>query len=218
MTFCLNTKIISPEKNISINNAVILLHGYGGDRNDISALILSWQRFLPNTIFLCPDGHQPCEINPSGFQWFDLTKDDEEYILAESINAEKKLNQFIEEVKAKYKLKNYQICLCGFSQGSMLSLNLGLTNEESFSSIVGFSGKIINKNNLSKRLKSKTKILLLHGDQDEVVNPTNLLEAKDFLVRNNIPVETNMIKNCGHHISVVASSLALKFIKKNFKT
>ncbi len=218
MTFCLNTKIISPEKNISINNAVILLHGYGGDGNDISALILSWQRFLPNTIFLCPDGHQPCEINPSGFQWFDLTKDDEEYILAESINAEKKLNQFIEEVKAKYKLKNYQICLCGFSQGSMLSLNLGLTNEESFSSIVGFSGKIINKNNLSKRLKSKTKILLLHGDQDEVVNPTNLLEAKDFLVRNNIPAETNMIKNCGHHISVVASSLALKFIKKNFKT
>ena len=218
MTFCLNTKIIIPKKNISINNAVILLHGYGGDGNDISALTLSWRRFLPNTIFLCPDGHQPCEINPSGFQWFDLTKDDEEYILAESINAEKKLNQFIEEVKAKYKLKNYQICLCGFSQGSMLSLNLGLTNEESFSSIVGFSGKIINKNNLSKRLKSKTKILLLHGDQDEVVNPTNLLEAKDFLVRNNIPAETNMIKNCGHHISVVASSLALKFIKKNFKT
>ena len=69
-----------------------------------------------------------------------------------------------------------------------------------------------------KRIKSKTKILLLHGDKDEVVNPTNLLEAKDFLVRNNIPVETNIIKNCGHHISVEASSLALKFIKKNFKT
>ena len=81
MTFCLNTKIISPEKNISINNAVILLHGYGGDGNDISTLTLNWQRFLPNTIFLCPDAHQRCEINPSGFQWFDLTKDDQEYIL-----------------------------------------------------------------------------------------------------------------------------------------
>ena len=217
MTFCLNTKIISPEKNISINNAVILLHGYGGDGNDISALTLSWQRFLPNTIFLCPDGHEPCEINPSGFQWFDLTKDNQEYILEQSIAAEKKLNKFIEEIKLEYKLKNYQICLSGFSQGSMLSINLGLTNDESFSSVVGFSGKIINKKNLLKRLKSKTKILLLHGDQDEIVNSTNLLEAKDFLVRNNIPVETNMIKNCGHHISVEASSLAFKFIKKNFK-
>ena len=217
MTFCLNTKIISPEKNISINNAVILLHGYGGDGNDISALTLNWQRFLPNTIFLCPDGHQKCGINPSGFQWFDLTRDDQEYILNESINAEKKVNQFIEEIKIEYKLKNYQISLCGFSQGSMLSINLGVTNKENFSSIVGFSGKIINKNNLLLRIKSKTKILLIHGDQDEVVNPTNLLEAKDFLVRNNIPVETNMIKNCGHHISVEASSLALNFIKKNFK-
>ena len=61
----------------------------------------------------------------------------------------------------------------------MLSINLGLTNDESYSSVVGFSGKIINKNNLLKRMKSKTKMLLLHGDQDEVVNPTNLLEAKD---------------------------------------
>ena len=217
MTFCLNTKIISPEKDISINNAVILLHGYGGDGNDISTLTLNWQRFLPNTIFLCPDAHQRCEINPSGFQWFDLTKDDQEYILNESINAERKVNQFIEEVKAQYNLKNHQISLCGFSQGSMLSINLGLTNEEKFSSIVGFSGKIINKNNLLTRIKSKTKILLIHGDQDEVVNPTNLLESKDFLVRNNISVETNMIKNCGHHISVEASSLALNFIKKNFK-
>ena len=70
---------------------------------------------------------------------------------------------------------------------------------------------------IGSRIKSKTKILLIHGDQDEVVNPTNLLESKDFLVRNNIPVEANMIKNCGHHISAEASSLALKFIKKNFK-
>ena len=217
MTFCLNTKIISPENNISINNAVILLHGYGGDGNDISALTLNWQRFLPNTIFLCPDAHQRCEINPSGFQWFDLTKDDQEYILNESIHAERKVNQFIEEIKVHYNLKNHQISLCGFSQGSMLSINLGLTNEENFSSIVSFSGKIINKNNLLTRIKSKTKILLIHGDQDEVVNPTNLLESKDFLVRNNISVETNMIKNCGHHISVEASSLALNFIKKNFK-
>ena len=217
MTFCLNTKIINPEKDIPINNAVILLHGYGGDGNDISTITLNWQRFLPNSIFLCPNGYQKCEINPSGFQWFDLTNDNQDYILEQSLNAEKKVNEFIEEVKNEYKLKNDQICLCGFSQGCMLAINLGLTNDESYSSVVGFSGKIINKNNLLKRIKSKTKILLLHGDQDEVVNSTNLLEANDFLVRNNIPVEKNMIKNCGHHISVEASSLALNFIKKNLK-
>jgi phospholipase/carboxylesterase len=216
MTFSLNTKIIEPEKNSTIDNAIILLHGYGGDGKNISMLTVSWKRFLPNTIFLCPDGHEICPINPSGFQWFDLTKDDPEYILKESSKAEKKLHQFISEVKNKYKLNNSQICLLGFSQGCMMSINLGLTSNKNYNCVVGFSGKIIDKDDLLKRKKSSTKMLLLHGDLDEVVEPINLLEAKDFLVRNNVEVEINMIKNCEHHISVEASSLALKYIKNNF--
>ena len=111
MTFCLNTTIIKSEKDSLINNAIILLHGYGGSGKDISMLTVGWKRFLSNTIFLCPDGHEVCPINPSGFQWFDLTKNDPEYILEESSKAEKKLYQFISEVKNKYKLNNSQICL-----------------------------------------------------------------------------------------------------------
>ena len=217
MTFCLNTKIIKPEKKIPINNAIILLHGYGGDGQDISMLTLNWKRFLPNTIFLCPNGHEICSINPNGFQWFDLTKDDQQYILEQSIKAEQKLREFIDEIKKEYRLNNSQICLSGFSQGCMMSINLGLTSNENFICIVGFSGKIIDKDNLSKRKTSNPKMLLLHGDLDTVVPSTSLLEAKDFLIRNNVEVETKMIKNCGHHISVEASSLALNFIKKNLK-
>ena len=87
MTFCLNTTIIKPEKNEPIKNVIVLLHGYGGDGKDISMLSLNWKRFLPNTIFLCPNGHEKCAINPNGFQWFDLTKEDPEYILKESQKA-----------------------------------------------------------------------------------------------------------------------------------
>ena len=88
MTFCLETKIIEPDNNEKIDNAVILLHGYGGDGTDISMLTLNWKRFLNNTIFLCPNGHQRCSINPSGYQWFDLSIDDEKYITAEAVKAE----------------------------------------------------------------------------------------------------------------------------------
>jgi len=102
MQFSLNTVVIKPEKNLPITNAIILLHGYGGDGKDISMLTLNWKRFLPNTVFLCPDGHEICSINPSGFQWFDLSKDDKEYILAQSMKAEKILARFIDEVKKKY--------------------------------------------------------------------------------------------------------------------
>ena len=217
MTFCLKTIIIKPENDMPIKNAIILLHGYGGDGKDISMLSMNWKRFLTNTVFLCPDAHERCPVNPNGFQWFDLTKEDHQYILEQSIKAEKQLHQFIDEVKKEYNLKNSEICLCGFSQGCMMSINLGLTSNENLNCIVGFSGKIINKDDLSRRKISNTKMLLLHGDIDEVVPSVNLLEAKDFLIRNNIEVETNMIKNCGHHIPVEASSLALKYIKENFK-
>ena len=132
MTFCLDTTIIKPEKDVKIKNAVILLHGYGGDGKDISMLSLNWKRHLANTIFLCPNGHEPCSINPSGYQWFDLTKDDPKYILEESIKAEKKLNQFIDEIKIKYNLENNKICLSGFSQGCMMSINLGITSDKEY--------------------------------------------------------------------------------------
>ena len=216
MTFCLTTTIIKPEKDIPIKQAVILLHGYGGDGKDISMLTLNWKRFLPNTIFLCPNGHEKCTINPTGYQWFDLTREDPEYILEQSQKAELKLQKFIQEVKKDYNLKNSQICLSGFSQGCMMSINLGLTNNENYNCIVGFSGKIINQIDLVNRKTSSTKMLLIHGDQDTVVSPTFLLEAKDFLIRNNVEVETKMMINCEHHIPTEASSEALKYIKSNF--
>ena len=217
MTFCLTASIIKPEKDMPIMNAIILLHGYGGDGNDISMLTLNWKRFLPNTIFLCPNGHEKCAISPTGYQWFDLTIDDPEYILEQSKKAEIKLKLFIEEIKNEYGLENSQICLSGFSQGCMMSINLGLTSIKNYNCIVGFSGKIINQKDLIKRKTSSTKMLLIHGDKDEVVSPTFLLEAKDFLIRNNVEIETKIIKNCDHHIPVKASSTALNYIKDNLQ-
>ena len=154
MTFCLETKIIRPEKNFKVKNAIILLHGYGGDGNDISMLTLNWKRYLPNTVFVCPDGHEKCSVNPSGYQWFDLSKDDSKYILDESKKAEKILNQFIGEIKSEFDLDNSKICLSGFSQGCMMSLNLGLNSKENYCCIVGFSGKIIDQNDLRNRIKN----------------------------------------------------------------
>ena len=214
MTFCLNSTIIKPQDNRKITNAIILLHGYGGDGKDISSLALNWQRHLPNTIFICPNGHEKCSINPSGFQWFDLTKDDPEYIVKETIKAEKILNKFIDEVKSEYLLEKKQICLSGFSQGCMMSINIGLISDQEYSCIVGFSGKIINQEDLKSRKKVLTNILLIHGDTDQVVSPNFMLEAKDFFIRNNVEIATHLIKNCDHNIPVEASSIALNYILK----
>ena len=196
MTLSLNTTIIEPEENEKIERAVILLHGYGGDGKDISMLTLNWKRFLKNTVFLCPDAHEVCSINPTGFQWFDLNNEDPEYTLQESKKAENVLNSYISEVSNYFDLEYSQICVSGFSQGCMMSINVGLTSEKEFSCIVGFSGRIINTKDLSTRIKTKTEILMIHGENDPIVPPNNLLEAKDFFIRKKIKIETLMINLC----------------------
>tara|TARA_B100000900_G_scaffold326988_1_gene287044 strand:+ start:53 stop:706 length:654 start_codon:yes stop_codon:yes gene_type:complete len=216
MTFCLDSIIIKPEKNAEIKNAIILLHGYGGSGEDISSLTLNWKRHLTNTVFICPNGHEICPINPSGFQWFDLTKEDRTYVLEQSIKAENKLRKFIDEIKDCFNLSNDRICLSGFSQGCMMSISLGLTCEQEYNCIVGFSGKIIDQDDLKSRKKISTPTLLIHGDADQVVHPNFMLEAKDFFIRNDVEIKTHLIKNCDHHIPIDASSIALNYIIKKF--
>ena len=78
---CLDTIVIEPNLGERPKNVVVLLHGYGGSGKDISILANYWKRFLPNTIFLCPNGPEECSINPLGYQWFDLSEESEDYII-----------------------------------------------------------------------------------------------------------------------------------------
>tara|TARA_Y100000768_G_scaffold383686_1_gene366288 strand:+ start:744 stop:1397 length:654 start_codon:yes stop_codon:yes gene_type:complete len=217
MTYTLNTIILDPLSKKKPKNAVILCHGYGGDGKDISILAGYWRTFLPETIFICPDAPEKCAASPSGFQWFDLLDQSEEQILSKSLIAENKLNQLIDEVKQKNDLNSDQIIIGGFSQGCMLTLQTGIKRKDNINSVIGYSGKIINTDHLSKNINSKPNILLMHGDIDQVVTIDAFLEAKDFFKKNKYEIETKIFENCEHRIPTEGSSLGLQFIKKHFK-
>ena len=196
--FSLDSITIKPKENEAIKKAIVLLHGYGGDGNDIAQVTLNWKRFLPNTLFVCPNAPEKCLISPSGYQWFDLSKDNDEFILNESKKNEIILKKFLNEVKEKFSIPNSKICLSGFSQGCMMSINVGLSSDEKYSGILGFSGKIISKKDLSKRIIHKPETLLLHGENDDIVPCVKSLEAKDFLERNKVPVQLEIIKTVSY--------------------
>ena len=195
--------------------AIVLCHGYGGDGKDISALAINWQRFLPDAIFLCPNAPEICSINPQGYQWFDLSSEKEEIIFEKSLAAEEKLNIFLDQVLNNLQPETKNLALVGFSQGCMISIQTGIKKKEQINSLVGYSGKIINKKHLSDNINSKPKIFLMHGENDTIVSPTHLLEAKEYLKKQGINVKTKMFKNCEHRIPVEGSSLGLGFLKKN---
>ena len=215
MSYSLNTIILEPLSKGKPKNAVILCHGYGGDGKDISILASYWKFHLPDTIFICPDAPERCAASPTGFQWFDLMDQTKEQILSKSLVAENKLNKLIDEVKEQNGLSADQIAISGFSQGCMISLQTGLKRKDKINSIIGYSGKIIDTDHLSKNIASKPNIILMHGDKDQVVTIDGLLEAKDFFHKLNYDITTQIFKNCEHRIPTEGSSLGLQFIKKH---
>ena len=194
---------------------IILCHGYGGSGQDISVLANSWRRFLPDAVFLCPNAPEVCTVNPLGYQWFDMNIENEETILEKSLVVEKKLNTFLDQVLDNFQLDIKNLALVGFSQGCMMIIQTALKKKEQINCLVGYSGKIINKQHLSDNIVSRPRIFLMHGDRDTIVSPSHLLESKDFLAQQNLKIRTKLFKNCEHKISVKASSLGLEFLRKN---
>ena len=215
MNYSLNAILL--KSGSQIKNAIILCHGYGGDGKDISVIANYWKNFLPNTLFLCPDAPEVCKVNPAGFQWFDLMDQSEDEILSKSLVAENKLNKFIDEVKEKNQLKTEEISLVGFSQGCMISLQTALKRKDRIKCLIGYSGKILNLGHLSKNILSRPEIYLMHGDKDQVVPISHLLEAQEFFLNEKYEINTKIFKNCEHRIPTEGLSTGLEFLKKNLK-
>ena len=215
MSYSLNTTILNPLSKEKPKNAVILCHGYGGDGKDISLLASYWRTYLPDTLFVCPDAPEKCAVSPKGFQWFDLTDQTHDQILVKSLVAEIKLNTLIDEVKNNNNLTGEKIAIGGFSQGCMISLQTGIKRKDKINSIIGYSGKIIDTMHLQNNINSRPDIILMHGDKDEIVPISFLLEAKEFFNKNKYQIKTQIFKNCEHRIPTEGSSAGLEFLKKN---
>ena len=213
--YILDCETVEPLSKNKPRQAIILCHGYGGDGKDISTLAINWQRFLPEAVFVCPNAPEVCTINPKGYQWFDLTSDKEELILEKSLIAESKLNTFLDQVLDNFQLDLNNLALVGFSQGCMIGIQTTLKKKQQVSCLIGYSGKVINQKHLSNNINSKPETFLMHGEDDTVVHPIHLLEAKEYLSKHGLKVKTKMFKDCEHRIPVEGVSLGLSFLRKN---
>ena len=214
-SYILDATTLFPLSKNKPRHAIVLCHGYGGDGKDISTLAVNWRRFLPDAIFLCPNAPEVCAVNPQGYQWFDSTTEKEEVILEKSLIAEEKLNTFLDQVFDNFQLESSNLALVGFSQGCMMSIQVGLKKKKKINCLIGYSGKVINQKHLSDNINSKPKIFLMHGANDTIVPPTHLLEAKEYLNKCGLKIKIKLFKNCDHIIPVEGSSLGLGFLRKN---
>ena len=169
------------------SSLVILLHGYGANGDDLLGLADPMSEYLPDTVFISPNAPEVCSGNPGGYQWFPIPWIDgssEEESEVGANRAIKDLNYFIDEVMHNEGLSEAETVLLGFSQGTMIGLHLAIRRDNSFASLVGFSGRLLRPDLVQEEKKNSLPILLLHGDQDDVVPFGSLAEASNVLRTN----------------------------------
>jgi phospholipase/carboxylesterase len=179
---------------------VILLHGLGADGNDLIGLAPYWARLLPAAEFLSPNAPFPCDMAPYGYQWFSSQDRSREAVLGGVRASAAILDSFIDEVLSERGLTAADLALVGFSQGTMMSLFVGLRRPEPVAGILGFSGRLIAPELLAEELRSRPPTLLVHGTDDPLVPYTCLADAEAALKATDVPVETVTCVGIGHSI------------------
>jgi phospholipase/carboxylesterase len=179
---------------------VILLHGLGADGNDLIGLAPYWSRLLPDAEFLSPDAPFPCDMAPYGYQWFSSQDRSREAVLGGVRAAAPVLDAFLDEALMERGLSDSDLALVGFSQGTMMSLFVGLRRDRPVAGIVGFSGRLLAPDLLATELRSRPPVLLVHGTEDPLVPYTSLAEAETALKEAGVPVEIATSVGIGHSI------------------
>jgi len=182
------------------NRLVILLHGLGADGNDLIGLAPYWAPLLPTAEFLSPNAPFPCDMVPSGYQWFSSQDRSPAAVLAGVRAAAPFLDAFIDDALAERGLVDADLALVGFSQGTMMSLYVGLRRSDPVAGIVGFSGRLLAPELLADELRSRPRTLLVHGTDDALVPYESLAAAEASLRNIGVSVETLTCAGIGHSI------------------
>lgn len=196
---------------------VIFLHGYGADGADLLGLAQPLAPYLPSVKFLAPNAPDRCTNNAAGFQWFpipwlDGASDEDAQAGAEA--AFELLDDYLDTVAKEEGIGPERTILVGFSQGTMMSLHVGLRRAAALAGIVGFSGRLLVPERLGAEVASKPPVLLIHGAMDDVVPPSSMPEAEAALRDAGVPVVTHESAGIAHGIAPDGLSLSLQFIAR----
>jgi phospholipase/carboxylesterase len=182
---------------------VILLHGLGADGNDLIGLAAYWRSLLPDAAFVAPNAPFPCDMGPYGYQWFSLQDRTPSMVEAGVRAAAPILDAFIDERLGALGLDESRLALVGFSQGTMMSLFVALRRARPVAGVLGYSGACVAAETLAAEIRARPRVLLVHGEADEVV-PFEMMAAAEAALRDNgVMVETVGRPGLGHGIDEV---------------
>lgn len=223
------------EPKNEVKKAVIMLHGYGANGNDLLDIAKILSNKLKNTFFTSPNALYEFPMYPNSYMWYPLElpkggdlvhffknpksynqEEVSEYLLDKNEKAAIAVINLIKEIKEKYNLKTRDIFLFGFSQGAMLALYF-LYKDLELGGIIAHSGGLI-QSMKDMKINDKIPVCLLHGMIDQTVPFMFSKFTEEKLLKAKIDITAKYFNNLGHSISEDSLSEALKFIERNRKS
>ena len=211
--FELNGPALPPQGGGPADSLVVLLHGYGADGDDLIGLAPHLAAGLPKTLFVSPNAPFPCEMG-FGRQWFSFQNRTPAEIKEGLIAASDILNGFLDGLLQRFSLKDARMALVGFSQGTMMALDVAPRRVAAVAGVVGFSGRLIDSDALAKECKVRPPVLLVHGDADTLVPIGNLAHAEAGLKQAGMAVETLLRPGLAHSIDEAGITAAAAFLQR----
>lgn len=208
--------------------AIIFLHGYGADGNDLIGLAPYFAQALPDAAFYSPHAPEPGEMG-MGRQWLSLHGYDPNLLrrdpermasvfegMYEGVQkAAVPLHHYLDGIQAELGLEAKDIGLIGFSQGTMMAMHVALRRAPALGAVVGYSGALIGSEHLAGDMEAKPPLLLVHGAADEVVPVMALTHMQHTFDSLEIPYSAHIVPDHGHGIEQMGATLGRDFLVKN---
>lgn len=217
MTVFLDGPRMPPARGGKADALVILLHGYGSNGADLIGLAPYWAKALPGAAFVSPNAIEQVPQVPGGYQWFPISNLDPHLMEQGAKNAALSVNRFIDRELEKHGLDESRLVLVGFSQGTMMSLYVGLRRARSIAGILGFSGVLVGRK-LKEEMTSKPPVLLIHGDRDPTIPIAAMFDSAEQLAAAEHGAQWHVSYGIPHSIGQDGLDLGGAFLASCLKT
>ena len=197
-----------PKKANEIKSLIVLLHGWGANAADMFGLAPFLGQVREGCGFFAPNAPYSCAGAPHGRQWFDIQQGE-----SGAMSASEDLQELLLSIFEEFSLHPSNVILGGFSQGGMMTLAVGPVFD--LAGLISFSGALLTEKNLKRANNSSPPILLIHGDLDDVVPVSALIDAQSYLEEKGYAVEVVLEKGVGHSIDAKGLDSARKFIDEH---
>ena len=141
----LSGPMLPPKSGQPPKQAVVLLHGYGSDGNDLIAMAPHFQHLLPGALFVSPNAPHPAQMTGFGHQWFPINLEGGKLATRQLgvTTARPVIVDFLHDLWEQTGVTPDRTILAGFSQGAMMALHVGLRRPTPPAAIVGYSGLLV---------------------------------------------------------------------------